>query len=371
MRYKPSKRKRGPKIGVIGAGAWGTAISMVLADKGNPVEIWCYEKEVAQEIREQSTNSKYLMEVRLPEGIQASSDLGEVASNKDFVFVAVPSLYFVDTVRELSSARSIQSAKSLVGILTKGFVQTPSAVKLCTDAAEELLPSEYQGNLVYISGPSQSEEVARGKITGLISACSNGVNSIRFRELLTSGRLIVFASLDVVGVQISAALKNVIAIAFGMLGAMKEFSGCFGDNTESLLLAAGLNEIQRCGIALGSTHPETFTSIASVGDLDVTCRSEYGRNRRFGKEIILTRILSRYADLDDLIQGLPSVGYIPEGVIAARCVHQLSKQHGLNLPISGGVYRILNRETEPIQELENILKRITRADDLDFLASRE
>jgi glycerol-3-phosphate dehydrogenase (NAD(P)+) len=178
------------------------------------------------------------------------------------------------------------------------------------------------------------------------------------RELLAGGRLVVFSSLDIRGVQISAALKNVVAIAFGMLDALKESSDQFGDNTESLLLAAGLNEIQVMGRAMGATHPETFTSIAGVGDLDVTCRSVHGRNRRFGREIILKRLIDSCANIEDVINGLPRFGYIAEGVVTAKWVNALAAQRKISLAIIGGVYRVLNREIDPLVEVQNMLERI-------------
>jgi glycerol-3-phosphate dehydrogenase (NAD(P)+) len=178
------------------------------------------------------------------------------------------------------------------------------------------------------------------------------------RELLSGGRLVVFSSLDVKGVQISAALKNVVAIAFGMLDALKETSDQFGDNTESLLLAAGLNEIQVVGKAMGATHPETFTSIAGVGDLDVTCRSVHGRNRRFGREIILKKLIEACTSIEEVIDGLPGFGYIAEGVVTAKWANAIAVQRKISLPILGGVYRILNREVDPLVEVQNMLERI-------------
>jgi len=160
-------------------------------------------------------------------------------------------------------------------------------------------------------------------------------------------------------VQISAALKNVVAIAFGILDALKESSDLFGDNTESLLLAAGLNEIQVLGRTMGATHPETFTSIAGVGDLDVTCRSVHGRNRRFGREIILKNLLQGFASIDEVVAGMPRFGYYAEGVVTAKWVHAIAAQKKLSLPIIGGVYRILNMEVAPPAEVRNMLELIT------------
>ena len=216
----------------------------------------------------------------------------------------------------------------------------------------------YRGKLVYVRGPATPSRCRRARSPGLISASRSGRNSIRVRELLSGGSLVVFSSLDVRGVQISAALKNVVALAFGMLDALKESSDQFGDNTESLLLAAGLNEIQVLGRAMGATHPETFTSIAGVGDLDVTCRSVHGRNRRFGREIILKKLIEGCASIDEVIAGMPAFGYIAEGVVTAKWVNAIAAQRKLALPIIGGVYRILNREVEPLTELGTMLDRI-------------
>jgi len=249
---------------------------------------------------------------------------------------------------------SIREGETAIGVITKGFIPTAKGPRLILETLEDYLPGFYRQSLVYIAGPSHAEEVSRGKITGLIAASESAKQSIRFRDLLTTSRLLVFSSFDVRGVQVAAASKNVIAIAFGMLDALKTSAAergmedIFGDGTESLLLAAGLNEIQTLGRALGATHPETFTSISGVGDLDVTCRSIFGRNRRFGREIIEKDILKPFSSLDDLITRISEVGYLPEGVVAAKYVKMLAEQHNLKMPISLGLYRILNREITPI-----------------------
>jgi glycerol-3-phosphate dehydrogenase (NAD(P)+) len=164
-----------------------------------------------------------------------------------------------------------------------------------------------------------------------------------------------------VGVQVCAAAKNVVAVAFGMLDAIagrgigEREDVEFGDNTESLLLAAGLNEMQVLGTALGATHPETFTSIAGVGDLDVTCRSIHGRNRRFGREIVEKGILQPFRDLDDLLARIRELGYLPEGAVACKHVQTIAAELKLDLPIMGGVHSILDRKTEPLAFLEDYL----------------
>jgi glycerol-3-phosphate dehydrogenase (NAD(P)+) len=345
----------GKRIGVIGAGAWGTAMAHALAREGNLVEIWALEKDVVETINNQHENTKFLPEFPLSEHLVASGDIRQVATGKEFLILASPSLYLARTVQGLLDVPSIADGSTCIGVLTKGFVPSSEGPRLILETLESVLPECYHKNLVYISGPSHAEEVAMGKLTGLIAASENPKNSIRFRELLRIRGLMVYSSFDVIGVQICAAAKNVVAIVFGCLDAIAENSDAFGDNTESLLLAAGLNEIQTLGFAMGATHAETFTSIAGVGDLDVTCRSKYGRNRRFGHDIIKAGILSKFSSLDDLIARISEIGYLPEGAVACKYVHEISQKLSVKLPICNGLYKILNREIEPIDFLYEIL----------------
>jgi glycerol-3-phosphate dehydrogenase (NAD(P)+) len=349
------------QIAVLGAGAWGTAIAKVIAEKGKEVVIWCLEEATRDDINERHCNSRFLPDVVLPETLRATTDIEEAANGREFLILAVPSLYLLDTAKKFLMAHSVREGNTSIAVLTKGFLPTEKGPRLILETLEDYLPGFYRQSLVYIAGPSHAEEVAQGKITGLIAASENAKNSIRFRDLLKTKPLFVFSSFDVRGVQVAAAAKNVIAIAFGMLDAIKNNSvgqfdgGNFGDGTESLLLAAGLNEIQTLGMAMGATHPETFTSISGIGDLDVTCRSVLGRNRRFGKEIIEKEILKSFRNLDDLLERINEIGYLPEGAAAAKYVKILAEKHRLKMPISVGLYQILNREIEPINFLRNFL----------------
>ncbi len=344
------------RIAVIGAGAWGTAVAKVLAENGHETVLWCLELDVAADVNENRKNSRYLEGVELPEGIRAVTDPLEAVAGCQAAFLAVPSLFLLATVKRLLTAPNIQEGECLLAVLTKGFLPGPRGPRLIVETLEDYLPGFYRGNVVYVSGPSHAEEVARGRITGLAAACGNGRNAIRARELMKRPYLLVFPSLDVVGVQVCGALKNVVAIAFGMLDALKAREDEFGDNTESLLLAAGLNEIQTLGLALGATHPETFTSIAGVGDLDVTCRSVFGRNRRFGREIIEKDVLAGFRDLGDLIARIREVGYIPEGVVACRHAADLAAGLKVSMPICEGVRRILDKETSPFDFMDAFMR---------------
>jgi glycerol-3-phosphate dehydrogenase (NAD(P)+) len=352
------------QIAVLGAGAWGTALAKVIADKGKEVILWSRGDETAEDINLRRCNSRFLQGITLPETLRATTNIEEASAGREYIILALPSLYLLETVKKILNVHSIREGKSAIAVITKGFLPGGKGPRLILETLEDYLPGFYRQSLVYIAGPSHAEEVSRGKITGLIAASENAKNSIRFRDLLKSRGLFVFSSFDVRGVQVAAAAKNVIAIAFGILDAIKtraEESGdadIFGDGTESLLLAAGLNEIQTLGMAMGATHPETFTSISGIGDLDVTCRSVYGRNRRFGREIIEKKILDSFKNLDDLLERIGEIGYLPEGVAAAKYVKILAEKHRLKLPVSVGLYQILNREIEPLDFLRNFLNEL-------------
>ncbi|TFH06104.1 MAG: glycerol-3-phosphate dehydrogenase, partial [Spirochaetales bacterium] len=233
------------RVGIIGAGAWGTAVGKVLSDHDTPVRLWSFEQSAADDINSTHINSRYLPGITLSPTLTAHTELKSVVEESAFVILATPSLHILDAVRGILSAPEISEGRTPIAVITKGFIQTDQGYRLIVQTLEDYLPGFYKGNLVYISGPSHAEEVAQGKLTGLISASLNPRNAIRFRELLNVRPLMVFSSLDVIGVQVAAAMKNVIAIAFGMMDALKDSTGgAFGDNTESLLLAAGLNEIQ-------------------------------------------------------------------------------------------------------------------------------
>ena len=340
-------------VGILGAGAFGTAIAKIIAEKGIDVTLWSFEQDVADEINQKHTN-KYLPGVILPQNITAVTNIKKAALDKEYIILSSPSLFILNTVKDIISVPNIMEGISKIAVIAKGFLEGPKGPQLLLDTIENYLPGFYKGNVVYISGPSHAEEVARGKITGLISSCANPRMSILFRELLSTETVQVFSSLDVVGVQVSAAVKNVIAIAFGLLDALKEISDRVGDNTESYLFAVGLNEIQRLGMALGATHSETFTSLAAVGDLHVTCRSLYGRNRRFGSEIINKKVLDQFTDLDDMIKNFSKLGYLPEGIIAARFASQLADQYKLKLPMIQAVYKMINKEISPVEAVKSL-----------------
>ncbi len=341
-------------VGIIGGGAWGTGLAQALARGGHKVQVWAFEKEVADSINNEHENKMFLPGFALEKTITCSNDIIEVATDKEFLIIASPSLFLASTLAKVVDVPNIADGSTVITAVTKGFVPSANGPKLILETMESVLPEVYKDCTVYVAGPSHAEEVAMGKLTGLVAASLNPKNSIRVRELLKVPGLMVFSSFDVIGVQICAAAKNVVAAVYGAVDAIAETSDRFGDNAESLLLAAGLNEIQTLGFAMGATHAETFTSISGVGDLDVTCKSKYGRNRRFGQDMIKTDMLSKFSDIDDLIKNVSKIGYLPEGAIACKYVHEIAQKKDLQLPICDALYKVLNKEAT----VDEILKAL-------------
>ena len=343
-------------VGIIGGGAWGTGMAQALARGNHKIQIWALEDEVVESINKEHENKKFLPGYKLSDSITCSKDIVEVATGKEFLIIASPSLYLASTLAKIVNVPNIADGSTVIASLTKGFVPSAEGPKLILETMESALPEIYKDCTVYVAGPSHAEEVAMGKLTGLVAASLNPKNSIRVRELMRVPGLMVYSSFDVVGVQICAAAKNVVACVYGALDAITETSELFGDNTESLLMAAGLNEIQTLGFAMGATHAETFTSISGVGDLDVTCKSKYGRNRRFGQDIVKTDMLTKFTSIDDLIANVGKIGYLPEGAIACKYVHEIGIKKDLRLPLTDALYKILNKESTVDEAINELLK---------------
>lgn len=344
------------KMGVIGAGSFGTAIAINFAMKGLDTVLWSFDKENSDEINTKHTNSKYV-KATLPANLKATSILSEAVDGRDIIFLVIPSSFLLSIAKNLISIPSVAEGRTIIACLTKGLLTSRDGKpSLILDELENYLPGFYKNNTVYVSGPSHAEELSEGMLTALISASNNPLNGIAVREALNSSYLKAFSSLDVAGVQICAAIKNVIAILIGAIEAHGKGAKFLGDNADSFMIAGGLNELMILGKAMGATHSETFTSIAGIGDLDVTCRSIHGRNRRFGREIIEKNILSNYKNLDDLLdRAFNNLGYLPEGIFATKVAYEIMKKFNLKLPMFMTLYKILNKEEEPAEAISKLL----------------
>ncbi len=320
---------------VLGAGAWGTAIALHLAqDSRHRVRLWCARESSARALIECRENVRLLPGVPIPNEVEITADAGRALHGADLCVAAVPTVYLRTTLQPL--ANIIPVGLPLLS-LAKGVEN--DTFERPTEILAELWGSE---RLAVLSGPSHAEEVSRGLPTSLVAA-SGDLDLARWvQQCFTTERFRVYTNLDVVGVELAGALKNVIAIAAGIGDGLG-----FGDNAKAALLTRGLVEIARFGVALGAEHT-TFFGLAGLGDLMTTCFSPHGRNRRVGQR------LAAGESLDDILTGTPMVA---EGVYTARSVHARAQRMGVEMPITDEVYRVLYEGKPPLQAVQDLMLR--------------
>lgn len=323
------------RIAVLGSGAWGTAIAMVLAQKpGQSVCLWARRPELATELRKTRENKHVLPGVRIPDSIELESDIAAATKAADLWVSAIPTIHlrsiFANSAWRLPTDTPVLSLSKGVEIQT---FHRP------TEILAELLGAK---RLAVLSGPSHAEEVARGLPASLVAASPDVRLAEWIQELLCTDRFRVYTNQDVIGVELAAALKNVIAIAAGICDGLN-----YGDNAKAALLTRGLVEMARFGVAHGA-EIATYSGLAGIGDLITTCYSRHGRNRMVGER------LARGEKLDDIIGGMEMVA---EGVYTARSVHDRSKQMGIELPIVNEVFSVLYENKSPRSAVETLMQR--------------
>jgi glycerol-3-phosphate dehydrogenase (NAD(P)+) len=305
------------KVTVLGSGAWGTALAIVLVENGNDVTMWSHREEAVAEMQQLGVNPK-LKGVPLPKELHLSSDLSCV-SDSDVVVFATPSFAMRETAKRASSL--VRSGTILVSV-GKG-IEKGSDLRM-----SQVIRSEISDDcpLVVLCGPTHAEEVGRKIPSGIVAASENQQAAEQVQDLFMNKRFRVYTSSDVVGVEICAAMKNVIALCVGMSDGMG-----FGDNTRALIITRGLAEITRLGTALGG-RPETFAGLAGVGDLITTCTSVHSRNHQAG---ILIGGGMKPAE------AIEKVGAVVEGYYAAATGMELAERMGLEMPITQAIYSVM------------------------------
>lgn len=329
------------RTAVIGSGAWGTALAMALLENGHDTVLWSYTKQENEVLREKRENPM-LPGVALPDALELTTDL-HCVKGCGAVVLATPSFAVRATARQLKDKMDEGTPVILV---SKGIEKDSSM--LLHQVVEQETGGRYP--VVVLSGPSHAEEVGRGVPTAVVVACEDRAAALLAQDLLMSRRLRIYTTPDIVGVEIGAALKNVIALCAGCCDGM----GC-GDNTKAMLMTRGLTEIARLGVALGA-RKETFAGLAGVGDLIVTCTSMHSRNRRAG--ILIGQGRTAQQAIDEL------GGAVVEGYYAAASAKQLSDQAGVEMPITAGAYEVLYEGRDPRQVLERLMAR-DRRDELE------
>lgn len=325
------------RIGVIGAGSWGTALANLLAGKDNHVTVWSYEAEVADSINREHENTKYMKGVKLHTNVHATQHLGEAVSGADVVLNVTPSQH---VRRVMTEAAQHFHENTLVISASKG-IET-STLQTMAEVLEEVLPGTPGAHACFLSGPSFALEVARGKPTAVAMASHHQPSAERAQELFQASYFRVYTNPDVIGVELGGALKNVIAIAAGMATGLQ-----LGHNALAALITRGLAEMARVGIARGA-NPLTFSGLAGMGDLILTCTGELSRNRSVGVA------LGEGKSIDEILGGMFMVA---EGVETTRAAHALAQRAGIEMPIVAEVHRVLFEGSTAREAVENLMLR--------------
>jgi glycerol-3-phosphate dehydrogenase (NAD(P)+) len=325
------------RIGVVGAGSWGTAIANLLGNKGFKVDFWVFEKEVKEQIEEFRENRIFLPGILLSSNIFPSNDIANAVTGKDLVVIVVPSHVMRDTAKKISGVISMNSA---VVSASKGIEN--NTYLTMTGVLKECIPVIPEGNFVALSGPSFAGEVARNLPTAVTAASKNHEIAAFVQHIFATPFFRVYTNDDVTGVELGGAVKNVIAIAAGIIDGLG-----LGLNTRAALITRGLTEIRRLGLALGA-KPRTFTGLAGVGDLLLTCTGNLSRNHTVGKKI---------GEGMKLKEILSEMRMVAEGVKTAESVYNLSRKLGVEMPISQEIYRILYEDVPPKEAVYRLMTR--------------
>ena len=331
---------RGAPVAVLGAGSWGTALAMHLGRTGVPVRMWARDPGLAVSIRTARENSRYLPGLSLPDGVAVSGDAGEVLADCGTVLVAVPS-HFVEVV--LESVGSCVPPGTVLVSATKGL-EPRQGLRM-----SELLARRLSGRPVAVlSGPSFAREVARARPTALVVACADSAVAVDLQRRLAGPALRLYTNRDVVGVELGGALKNVMAIAAGLLDGL-----ALGENARAALITRGLAEIVRLGVAVGA-QPATFSGLAGLGDLVLTCTGFQSRNHALGREIARGRALGQVEAATPMVA---------EGVRTVSSALRMAREAGVAMPICEEVAAVLFDGKPVAEALAALLAREPRPEE--------
>ena len=305
------------RIGVIGAGSWGIALSSLLSANGHQVTVWsAFEKEV--ESLKETRGLKTLPDLVLPDDMEFTADLASAMKDKDLLVTAVPSIYVLETAKKM---KPFLAEGQLVVNVAKGIEE--ATLMTLTDILEEELPG---ADVAVLSGPSHAEEVSRGLPTTCVAGAKTRETAEKIQNIFMSPVFRVYISPDILGIEIGGALKNVIALAAGIADGLG-----YGDNTKAALITRGVAEISRLGIAMGG-KAETFGGLTGIGDLIVTCASMHSRNRRAG--ILIGKGYTMKEAMDE-------VQMVVEGVYSAKAGLALARKYQVSMPIIESVNEVL------------------------------
>lgn len=325
-------------VTIIGAGSFGTALAMVLDTAGNKVQIWAREKEIADKINSEHINPAYLSDIPLSPSIKAYHDLDMCLEGQDMIIFATPS----HTLREVAQRvkKSLKGNEILVTV-SKGIEN--ETFKTMSQVLVEVMDGvTYEDNIGVLYGPSHAEEVIKLKPTTVVASAYSSRTARIIQQAFLTPMFRVYINNDIIGVEIGGSVKNIMAIAAGIVDGAE-----LGDNSKAALITRGLHEMKRMGIMLGA-HSDTFSGLTGMGDLIVTCTSSHSRNRSVGYRI------GKGEKLDDIIK---SMNMVAEGVKTTKSVRDWAIKNNVEMPITQAIYRVLFENVDSKDALYELMTR--------------
>ena len=325
-------------IAIIGSGSWGVALAIHLAKLGNNIKMWSFSEEEKNLINNEK-KCKFLPNVEIPEGVEATTSFKEAIEGSDFIIHVTPSKFTRDTVKQYKEFVKDQP----IVICSKGFEK--STMLTLDEVVQEEIPN---AKIAVLSGPSHAEEVSVAVPTVLVVASKYDFVLKLVQDTFMSSKMRIYTSRDVKGVELGGALKNIIAFCAGVAAGIG-----LGDNTFAALITRGLAELSRLGVALGG-QKETLYGLSGLGDLIVTCLSEHSRNRRAGK------LIGQGKSLEETKK---EVGMTIESIDNIEVAHELGKLHNIEMPIVEAVYGILYKGLTPEEAVNRLMNRTKKSED--------
>lgn len=325
------------RISVLGAGGWGTALSIVLHNNGHDVTLWEYKKAYAKSLSKTRINKYYLPGIKLPKEIKVTHSLDEAVERMHMIILAIPSQFLRGVLEKI---KKVDFSDTILVSVAKGIeTETLFTVSLII---KDVIKNINEYNIGVLSGPSHAEEVAKKIPTAVVAASKSFETAEQIQAAFMTSYFRVYSSTDIIGVELGGALKNVIAIGAGIIDGAN-----FGDNTKAAIMTRGVAEISRLGIELGA-KPETFSGLSGMGDVIVTCMSRHSRNRFVGEQI------GKGIKLKDVLK---SMNMIAEGVVTAKSARELALQAKVETPIIEAVYKTLYENRDPQKMTFELMNR--------------
>lgn len=327
-------------IAVLGAGSWGSVLASVLVQNGNQVRLWTRHLQQAAELNNQHTNHHYMGDYQYPPQLQTLTNLAAVLKNAEVVLFTVPTPAIRSVAEQVVPILHAQKACPLIVHASKGLEQQTHL--RISEILTATIPAPYRQEIVALSGPSHAEEVARKDITLITAASTSLAAAQQVQRLFMNNYFRVYTNTDLIGVELGAAFKNVIALGAGALHGLG-----YGDDAKAALMTRGLAEISRLGVALGA-QPLTFIGLSGVGDLIVTCTSIHSRNWRAGNQ------LGQGKKLTAVVRDM---GMVIEGIKTCQSAYELARAQNIEMPITEAIYHVLYEQADIKQEITALMQR--------------